>query len=82
MSEHLDVDRLGEVKRLTAYVPVTAQQLMDAGLPLPPGMEPPPAPKPLPWRLRWRFAVSQRVWVVRERVGFWIAGHEPDEGDW
>lgn len=82
MSDQVDIPKDFEVKRLAAYVPVTAQQLMDAGLPLPPGMEPPPAPKPLPWRLRWHLAASERVRAIRERVGFWIAGYEPDEGDW
>lgn len=67
------------VKRLSAHVPVTAQQLLDAGLPLPPGMEPPPpSPRPSLYR-RWRWTWLDAVQRLRERVGFWIAGWEPDD---
>lgn len=70
------------VKRSAALVPVTAEQLLDAGLPLPPGVEPPPpAPRPT-WRQRWRWAYRQRVQAARERLGFWIAGYEPDDSGW
>lgn len=71
-----------QAKKLTTFVPVTAEQLLDAGLPLPPGMEPPPAPKPLPRRVRWRMARAEFIDRLRRRVGFWIAGYEPDELDW
>lgn len=67
------------VKLLAVHVPVTAQQLIDAGLPLPPGMEPPPEPpRPSLYR-RWRWAWQDAVRRGRERVGFWIAGYEPEE---
>jgi len=70
------------VKRIAHQIPVTAQQLLDAGLPLPPGMEPPPpTPRPpLYRRLRW--TVREKIDRVRERVGFWIAGYTPDDTDW
>lgn len=71
-----------ELKRLTTCVPITAEQLLDAGLPLPEGMEPPSAPsRPSVYR-RWRWAYLDAVRRLRERVGFWIAGYEPDDGDW
>ncbi|WP_262059677.1 hypothetical protein [Streptomyces sp. STR69] len=71
-------------KKLGAYVPVSAEQLLDAGLPLPPGMEPPPpyTPTPLPWRTRWRIARAERIDRMRRRIGFWIANYEPDDEDW
>jgi hypothetical protein len=70
------------VKRIGATIPVTAEQLLDAGIPLPPGMEPPPpAPRPSRYqRLRW--AYREKVSRARERVGFWIAGYTPDDPDW
>lgn len=84
MSDYLNVDGvdlLVTVNRIEAYVPVTTQQLVDAGLPLPPGMEPPQAPlRPSLYR-RWRWACLAAVRRLRERVGFWIAGREPDN-DW
>ena len=71
-----------QVKKLGAFVPVTAEQLLDAGIPLPPGMEPPaPTPRPSLYR-RWRWAYLDAVRRARERVGFWIAGYEPDDEDW
>lgn len=82
MSELVEVPDGTEVKRLTAYVQITAEQLLDAGLPLPPGMEPPPQPPRPPWHRRWRWAWSGAIRSLRERVGFWIAGYEPDEADW
>jgi len=70
------------VKRIAHQIPVTAQQLLDAGLPLPPGMEPPPpTPRP-PLHRRLRWAVREKINRVRERVGFWIAGYTPDATDW
>jgi hypothetical protein len=70
------------VKSLSVHVPVTAQQLLDAGLPLPPGMEPPPVlPRPSLYR-RWRWAWLDAVRHLRERVGFWIAGYDPHDGGW
>ncbi|MET7429599.1 hypothetical protein ABZT16_11455 [Streptomyces flaveolus] len=76
-----DTPRL-TVKRISVNIPVSAQQLLDAGLPLPPGMEPPPpVPRPsLGRRLRW--ALRERIFRVRESVGFWIAGYRPDDSDW
>lgn len=73
-----------QVKKIGAYVPVTAEQLLDAGLPLPPGMEPPPpyTPTPLSWRTRWRIACAERIEALRRRAGFWIADYEPDDEDW
>jgi hypothetical protein len=70
------------VKRLAVAVPITAEQLLDAGLPLSPGMEPPAASPPMPRHVRWRLAWAEWVWNTRTRLGFWIAGHEPDEGGW
>lgn len=70
------------VKRIAAYVPVSTQQLLDAGLPLPSGLEPPEPLPALPRRVRWRLWFSERVWAVRRRVGFWIAGYEPDDDWW
>ncbi|MEU2924199.1 hypothetical protein ABZ636_03930 [Streptomyces sp. NPDC007251] len=70
------------VKRITAYVPVSAEQLLDAGLPLPPGVKAPEAR----WRpsvlLRLKWWVSQHLWAGRRKLGFWIAGYEPDEYGW
>ena len=70
------------VKRIGAPIPITAEQLLDAGLPLPPGMEPPPPAPRWPWhrRLRWKF--REAVSCTRERVGFWIAGYTPTDSDW
>jgi hypothetical protein len=76
--EHLQV----QVRTLTAFVPVSAEQLLDAGIPLPPGMEPPAAPEPLPRRVRWRAARAEFIDRLRSRIGFWIAGVEPDDEDW
>jgi hypothetical protein len=74
-----DVDRSFAVKRVAHVIPVSVQQSLDAGLPLPEGMEPPPpAPQPSLCR-RWRWAWLDAVRRTRERVGFWIAGYEPDE---
>lgn len=70
------------MKRIGVVVPVTAEQLLDAGLPLPEGMEMPPAPPQPPWHRRLRWAWRAAVSRARERVGFWIAGYEPDDGDW
>lgn len=76
-------DGLGlSVKRVGVFVPVPLEQLLDAGMPLPPGMQPTPAPKPLSRRMRWRMARAECVWSLRRRVGFWIANYEPDDGDW
>lgn len=84
-ADHVSDDGTGQpitVRRIGALIPVTAEQLLDAGLPLPPGMEPPPpAPRPSLYQ-RWRWAYRERVQNVRERVGFWIAGYEPDDPDW
>ncbi|GAB2714504.1 hypothetical protein [Streptomyces bullii] len=74
--------QLGDVKRLAVHVPVTAQQLLDAGLRLPPGMEPPPAPPQPSLYRRWRWTWLDAVRRLRERVGFWIAGYEPGDSDW
>ncbi|MFJ8153957.1 hypothetical protein [Streptomyces sp. NPDC094468] len=81
-SEHVEVKLL--VTRVPVYVPVTAEQLLDAGLPLPAGMEPPPAPPPVSRRIRWRMARADLIETMRRRVGFWIAGHTPtdDDRDW
>jgi hypothetical protein len=76
-----DISQPITVKRLGIHVPVTAEQLLDAGLPLPPGMEPPPpTPRPSLYQ-RWRWAYREKVERMRERVGFWIAGYEPRD-DW
>lgn len=70
------------VKRISTYVPVSVEQLVDAGVPLPPGVEPPPAPARLPRLMRWRMQLGWSLWSLRQRVGFWIAGYEPDDEDW
>lgn len=70
------------VKKLAVSIPVSAEQLLDAGMELPPGMEPPAAPQPLSWRTRWRVARATALWSARMRLGFWIAGHQPDDEDW
>ncbi|MET9123004.1 hypothetical protein [Streptomyces sp. NPDC004528] len=70
------------VKMLTAMIPVSAEQLLDAGMELPHGMAPPAAPRPLPWRTRWRVARATWIWAARMRLGFWIAGQQPDDEDW
>lgn len=70
------------VKKIAHVVPVSAEDLLDAGIPLPPGVEPPPAPEPLSRRLRWRMARAARIEALRRRVGFWIAGYEPRDDDW
>ncbi|WP_392971151.1 hypothetical protein [Streptomyces sp. LN245] len=79
----MDYEQL-QVKKFGAYVPVTAEQLLDAGIPLPPGMEPPAPynPTPLPRRTRWRRARADFVWRLRRRIGFWIANYDPDDEDW
>ena len=70
------------VKLIAHQIPVTAEQLLDAGLPLPPGMEPPsPAPRP-PLHRRLRWTIREKIDRARERVGFWIAGYTPDDTDW
>lgn len=71
-----------EVKRFGVVIPMSVEQLLDAGMPLPPGMELPPAPRPLPRRVRWRMARAEFFWALRRRIGFWIADYEPDDGDW
>ncbi|MGW1000468.1 hypothetical protein [Streptomyces sp. NPDC002520] len=77
----MDVPDL-QVKKLGVIVPVTAQQLLDAGIPLPPGMEAPSEPaRPSLYR-RWRWVFLDAVRRGRERVGFWIAGVDPDDLDW
>lgn len=82
MSETDDTSQPITVKRLTAQVSITAEQLLDAGLPLPPGMTPPPpTPRPSLYR-RLRWAYRERVQAMRERVGFWIAGYTPDDAGW
>lgn len=78
----MDVPEYLEVKKIAHFVPVSAQALLDAGLPLPPGMEPPPPPKPLPRILRLRLAWAEFVWTARRRLGFWIADYSPDDEDW
>lgn len=81
MSEQDDLPSI-TVKRISAHIPVTAEQFLDAGLPLPPGMEPPsPAPR-WPWHRRLRWRLREAVDRTRERVGFWIAGYTPDDADW
>jgi hypothetical protein len=70
------------VKRVGAFVLVSAQDLLDVGIPLPPGMEPPARPASLPRLIRWRMALGWSLWSMRRRVGFWIAGHVPDDEDW
>lgn len=81
MSEQADVPEALAVKRLTAYAPVTAEQLVDAGLPLPEGMAlSPELPRPS-WYRRRRRAWLRAVQTLRERLGLWIAGYDPDEGD-
>jgi len=68
-----------EAKKLSVYVPMSAQQLIDHGIPLPPGMEPPPpSPRP-PWHRRTRWAYGAWKLRTRERIGFWIAGYTPDD---
>jgi hypothetical protein len=71
-----------QVKKHAVAVPLSVEQLLDAGLPLPPGMEPPPEPKPLSRRLRWRMARAEFIWSLRRRIGFWIADYEPSDEDW
>lgn len=82
MSEHDDTTPPITVKRLTAHVPITAEQLLDAGLPLPPGMEPPPPASRWPWHRRLRWKIRENVDRTRERVGFRIAGYTPDDSGW
>ena len=87
MAAHVrTVERIAHLNatKLTTFVPVTAEQLLDAGIPLPPSMEPPPPyePKLLPRRVRWRMARAEFIEMLRHRVGFWIAGYEPDDEDW
>lgn len=77
-----DADQPITVKLIAHQIPVTAEQLLDAGLPLPPGMTPPPpTPRPTLYR-RLRWAVREKIDRARERVGFWIAGYTPDDSDW
>jgi hypothetical protein len=79
----VDYEQL-QVKKFGACVPVTAERLLDAGLPLPPGMEPPEpyVPTRLSWRTRWRLARAERLYNLRRRVGFRIANCDPDDEDW
>lgn len=70
-----------EVRKVAAHMPVSMEQLIDAGYPAPPGYEPPPRPKVSRWqRWRWRWVCWKGD--TRERIGFWIAGHDPREEDW
>jgi hypothetical protein len=82
VSDHDDTSPPITVKRLGVHIPVTAEQLLDAGLPLPPGMEPPPPTPRWPWHRRLRWRVREAVYSARERVGFWIAGYTPDDSGW
>lgn len=67
-----------DVKRLSAVIPVSAEQLVDAGMPLPPGVELAP---PVKWTLRQRirYRVREAIWSARRHVGRRIAGASPDE---
>lgn len=81
----MDYERIPiQVRKFGHVIPVTAEQLLDAGLPLPPGMEPPApyTPTPLTWRTRWRRACADRIAAARRGIGFWIASYEPHDEDW
>lgn len=71
-----------KVRRVSALIPMSAEQLLDAGIPLPPGMAAPARPAPLSRRVRWRMARATLIRSVRQRIGFWIAGYEPRDDDW
>lgn len=66
-------------RKIVHHVPVSAQQLIDAGIPLPPGMEP-PQPVVIPRWSRVRYRIREAMGNARRRVGYWIAGDSPD--DW
>jgi hypothetical protein len=72
-----------QAKKLGAMLPVSVEQMLDAGMPVPPGLADGllPARKPLSRRIRWRMARAEFIETLRRRVGFWIAGYEPDD-DW
>lgn len=64
--------------KVTYLYPVSAEQLIDAG------MEPPPGYVPRPFiQLTRRQVMLMRwhswVYDARRRIGFWIAGWEPEE---
>jgi hypothetical protein len=40
----------------------------------------PPIPPP-PWHRRIRYRITDRWWQWRERIGYAIAGHEPEEDE-
>jgi hypothetical protein len=62
-----------QVRKLVAYLPVTDEQLMDAGM-MPDTR--PALPRP-PWRRRLRWWVE----VQRERLGEFIAGRKFEDRD-
>lgn len=61
-----------EVKKLRTFIPVTAEEMADAGYP---GYAP-PTPRKLTRRQRWSLAFHGAVYDARRRVGFWIAGEK------
>ncbi|MGW4886916.1 hypothetical protein [Streptomyces murinus] len=71
------------VKKIAHVVPVSIEQLLDAGHPVTPEMAAAVRPTPkLSRRARWRMARAEAVERLRRRIGFWIAGYEPDDEDW
>lgn len=74
------------VHQATAYLPISMEAAMDAGLMTEAeararGWTPPPPPPPIPWRTRarWRW----RSWRERagRKIGGWLAGVDLTERD-
>jgi hypothetical protein len=64
--------------RYNTYLPVSCCVLTDAT-----GVnhcKHPPPPTP-PWHRRIRYRIGDRWWRLRERAGYAIAGHQPEEDE-
>lgn len=70
-----------QAKKITAYIPISIEHAIDLGFPPPPGYVPPPSP-PRPRGLR-RLRIWWACWKydARRKLGFWIAGHNPENED-
>jgi hypothetical protein len=64
--------------KLGAYLPVSRCMLTDST-----GVnhcKHPPLPRP-PWHRRLRYRLVDRWWQLRERIGYAIARHQPEEDE-
>lgn len=65
-----------EVRKHAIRMPVSTDVAMDAGLI--PDTRPRYVPGPPLWHWRLRAWLSDTVWAVRYRVGYWLIGGNPD----